>query len=99
MRYDPSNDTIGRMKRVRRWVLNGTTALSLLLFIAAISMGVRSYWRFDSFDIKRYVDWQFISNGGVFTFSRSISYPARVVNPKSATPKIIQPGPAEPASS
>jgi len=37
------------MKRLRRWIFNGLAALSLLLFVAAIALLVRSTWISDEF--------------------------------------------------
>jgi hypothetical protein len=35
------------MKRLRRWLFNGTPAASLVFCLATTGMWVRSYWRFD----------------------------------------------------
>jgi hypothetical protein len=86
------------MKRLRRWLFNLAAFMFLAVFITAMILWIRSYWRLDMFLISQFNAWQFISNDGSFHFSRSTSYPARILNPQSNMPQIIHTGPALPES-
>jgi hypothetical protein len=45
------------MKRFRRWVVNGLTAISLVCFVIAVMLWIRGYWVFDT------IFWSNDSNG------------------------------------
>ena len=66
------------VKRFRRWLLSGLTALLLILFFTTLTLWVRSYWREDLFSMQAFRSWQFGSNEGSLRFFRITTYPARM---------------------
>jgi len=102
MKQTPVNErlvqSIPRMKRFRKWLLNATSMLSLALCLATTIIWTLSYWRTDMFSIDRFDTWRIDSGEGSFNFSRSRNYPVRIVTRAGQTSQLFYTGPAQQVS-